>query len=110
MVYYFHTTYARDDIRYLISIHPDYKQYNGEKVRENDTLIIVVYLNLTALAEFFNLMAIYTRDNDRYRSVYKDRFRFIDLNIDDAAPNIKFFIYHPITQTRGNELIERSIL
>jgi len=95
MVYYFHTTYARDDLKYLISIRPDYKQYNGEKVRENDTLIIAVYLHLTALGEFINLMDCYTRDNKRYRSFYKNRFRFIDSNI-DIDLNTKFYIYQPI--------------
>jgi hypothetical protein len=103
MVYYFHTIYARDDLKYLISIRSDYKQYNGEKVRETDTLIIAVYLHLTALAEFINLMAIYTKDNKQYRSCYKARFGFIDSNI-DADHKTKSYIYHPIIK----RLLERK--
>ena len=60
MVFYFHTKYAREDLKYLVSIHPDYKPYDESKLGEKDELIIGVYLNLTALAQFINLTQIMT--------------------------------------------------
>jgi len=98
MVYYFHTIYARDDLKYLVKEHPNYELYDGCPLRENDVLVIAVYLNLTSLAEFANLSAILQKDVRRYGSLYKERFRFIDLNIDNDAGspiNIKKYIYHP---------------
>ena len=87
MVYYFHTIYARDDLKYLVKVYPNYELYDGGSLRENDVLIVAVYLNLTSMAEFANLTAILQKDVRKYGSLYKDRFRFIDLNIDtDAGP------------------------
>ena len=111
MVYYFHTIYARDDLKYLVKVYPNYELYDGCSLRENDVLIVAVYLNLTSMAEFANLTAILQKDVRKYGSLYKDRFRFIDLNIDnDVGPpaslkrgrvilrgecGMKNYIWHP---------------
>jgi len=94
MVYYFHTIYARDDLKYLVKEHPNYKLYDGGPLRENDVLVIAVYLNLSSMDEFANLSAILQKDVRRYGSLYKERFRLIDLNIDNDT-HIKKYIYHP---------------
>lgn len=44
--------------------------------------------------EFANLSAILQKDVRRYGSLYKERFRLIDLNIDNDT-HIKKYIYHP---------------
>ena len=111
MVYYFHTIYAHDDLKYLVKVYPNYELYDGSSLRENDVLVVAVYLNLTALTEFANLTAILQKDVRGYGSLYKDKFRFIDLNIDnDAGPlpsvksggvilrgecGMKNYIWHP---------------
>jgi len=74
MVYYFHTIYARDDLKYLVKVYPNYELYDGGPLRENDVLVIAVYLNLTSMAEFANLSAILQKDVRRYGSLYKERF------------------------------------
>ena len=45
MVYYFHTIYARDDLKYLVKVYPNYELYDGCPLRENDVLVVAVYLN-----------------------------------------------------------------
>ena len=85
MVYYVHTIYADDDLKYLVEVYSDYELYEGTALRENDVLIVAVYLNLLAMAEFANLTAILQKDVRKYGSLYKDGFRFIDLNIDNDA-------------------------
>lgn len=97
MVFYFHTKYARDDLKYLVAVHPDYKQYDESELGEKDKLIIGVYLNLTALAEFINLMQIFTKSRKVYNTLYAARFQYIDMNIDDdagASRVTKKYIYH----------------
>ena len=83
MVYYFHTIYARADLKYLVKEHSDYELYDGRSLDESDVLIIAVYLNLTALAEFINLAIILQTDVQKYGSLYRERFLFIDMNIDN---------------------------
>ena len=96
MVYFFHTTYAREELKYLVKEHPDYKLYNGHNLRENDVLIIAIYVNLLPLAEFINLTAILNKDAKKYGSLYMERFRFINLNINDdkQMQNSREYIYH----------------
>jgi len=112
MVFYFHTKYAREDLKFLVSIHPDYQSYDGDELGEKDKLIIGIYLNLTALAEFINLIRIWTKSRKLYKTLYARRFQYIDMNIDNDAggghvvTNItgltlrsavgkKKYIYHP---------------
>ena len=89
MVYYFHSTYTHhpSTFKYLVETYPDYELYDGTPLRENDILVVAVYLNLSAMAEFANLADILQKDVRTYGSLYKERFQFIDLNIDnDAGP------------------------
>ena len=85
MVYYFHTIYARDDLKYLVKVYPNYELYDGCPLRENDVLVVAVYLNLLAMAEFANLADMLQKDVRTYGSSYEELFRFIDLNIDNYA-------------------------
>ena len=85
MVYFFHTKYARDDLKYLVSIHPDYNQYDESELGEKDELIICIYLNLTALAEFINLYQMMTLKPGTYKRLAVQRFQYIDANIDNDA-------------------------
>jgi len=96
MVYFFHTTYAREELKYLVKEHPDYKLYDGHNLREKDVLIIAVYVNLLPLAEFINLTEILDKDAKKYGSLYMERFRFINLNINDdkQMQNSREYIYH----------------
>jgi len=82
MVFFFHTKYAREDLKFLVSIHPDYQSYDGGELGEKDKLIIGVYLNLTALAEFINLIQLFTKRRKLYNTLYASRFRYIDMNWD----------------------------
>ena len=96
MVYFFHTTYAREELKYLVKEHPDYKLYDGHNLREKDILIIAIYVNLLPLAEFINLTEILDKDAKKYGSLYMERFRFINLNINDdkQMQNSREYIYH----------------
>ena len=85
MVYFFHTKYARDDLKYLVSMHPDYRAYEEGELGEKDVLIIGIYLNLTALAEFINLMQMMTQKPRIYNRLAAQRFQYIDANIDNDA-------------------------
>jgi len=107
MVYFFHTKYARDDLKYLVSIHPDYNQYDESELGEKDELIIGIYLNLTALAEFINLMQMMTQKPRIYNRLAAQRFQYIDANIDDdagASHASKKHIFHPDVK----KLLERK--
>lgn len=111
MVYFFHTTYAREELKYLVKEHPDYKLYNGHNLREKDILIIAIYVNLMPLAEFINLTAILNKDAKKYGSVYMERFRFINLNINDdkQIQNSREYIYHsdlkPLFMRRNSKIL-----
>ena len=111
MVYFFHTTYAREELKYLVKEHPDYKLYDGHNLREKDVLIIAVYVNLLPLAEFINLTAILNKDANTYGSVYMERFRFINLNINDdkQMQNSREYIYHsdlkPLFMRRNSKIL-----
>ena len=85
MVYFFHTKYAREDLKYLVSMHADYRAYEEGEMGEKDELIIGIYLNLTALAEFINLMQMMTQKPRIYNRLAAQRFQYIDANIDDDA-------------------------
>jgi len=93
MVYYFHTIYAHDDLKFLVHIHPHYKFYRGSSLRENDILIIAVYLNLTAMAEFINLMMIFAKDKNQYLSIFKKKFLYINENYNEDRHR-KEYIFH----------------
>lgn len=111
MVYFFHTTYAREELKYLVKEHPDYKLYDGHNLREKDILIIAIYVNLMPLAEFINLTAILNKDAKKYGSVYMERFRFINLNINDdkQIQNSREYIYHsdlkPLFMRRNSKIL-----
>ena len=109
MVYFFHTTYAREELKYLVKEHPDYKLYNGHNLRENDVLIIAIYVNLLPLAEFINLTTILNKDANTYGSVYMERFRFINLNINNDQDDKKEYIYHndlkPLFMRRNSKIL-----
>ena len=96
MVYYFYTKYARDDIRFLVSNYPSYRFYTGQKLREKDIVIIAIYLNLPALAEFANLMGLLTDNKEKYDKVYPKQFRIINLNYNDESGHFSRpeYIYH----------------
>jgi hypothetical protein len=109
MVYFFHTTYAREELKYLVKEHPDYKLYDGHNLREKDVLIIAVYVNLLPLAEFINLTEILDKDAKKYGSLYMERFRFINLNINDDQGDKKEYIYHhdlkPLFMRRNSKIL-----
>ena len=38
MVFYFHTKYARDELKYLVAVNPDYKRYDESEMGEKDVV------------------------------------------------------------------------
>ena len=95
MVFFFHTTYAKDDLTYLISLHPDYELYEGGELREKDTLIIAVYFSYTSMEMFLYLKNIYTKDKARYNKIIHKVFSHVDANIDLDDGGREKGIFHP---------------
>ena len=93
MVCYFHTIYADDIIRYLISLYPPYKIYQGQRLQEEDILIIAIYLHGPALLTFKILMEHFRKGMKEYQAVFKKAFETININY-DTDKHIKKYIFH----------------
>ena len=92
---YFHTKYARSEIVYLITNHPNYKIYTPDIVlKKKDRLIICIYLHLLSMTTLCNLTHLYKTNKTMYRRIYAKKFSLINKNINCDTGEVNG-IYHP---------------
>ena len=88
-----YTICGRDSTTSCISLYPHYKIYQGQKLREEDILIIAIYLSASALLGFKILMEHFRKDIKEYQDIFKKAFAVININY-DADKHIKKYIFH----------------
>ena len=92
---YFHTKYARSEIVYLITNHPNYKIYTPDIVlKKKDRLVICIYLLLLSMTTLCNLTHLYKTNKTMYRRIYAKKFSLINKNINCDTGEVNG-IYHP---------------
>ena len=92
MTFYVYSIYARE-IFWNYRDMMGYREWQGETLHDEDTMIIPIYLHLHPMNIFCLLDDILQKNPKQYKFMYKKQFRIIKDNRDDAT-HIKKFIFH----------------